>query len=212
MHLNKKDLKKLGSVKRLNIVNSITGIKPANLIGTVSKDGTSNVAIFSSVVHLGSNPALIGLIVRPTGEVPRNTYENILENGQYTINHVGEDFIKNAHYTSAKFNSKTSEFKVCKLAEEYLADFKAPFVKESPIKIGMRHMESIPIERNGTILVIGEVEHVIIPDEALSSKGYIDLAEANVAGISGLNSYYKLEKIESFPYARVSEIPDFKKD
>jgi flavin reductase (DIM6/NTAB) family NADH-FMN oxidoreductase RutF len=210
MHLDKKDLKELGSVKRLNIVNSITGIKPANLIGTVSKNGKSNVAIFSSVVHLGSNPALIGVIVRPTGEVPRNTFENILSTGHYTINHVGEDFIKNAHYTSAKFDSETSEFEVCNLTEEYLGDFKAPFVKESPIKIGMKLVESIPIERNGTILVIGEVEQVIIPDEALSSKGYVDLAEANVAGISGLNSYYKLEKITSFPYARVSEVPDFK--
>jgi flavin reductase (DIM6/NTAB) family NADH-FMN oxidoreductase RutF len=74
----------------------------------------------------------------------------------------------------------------------------------------MKYVESMPIEINGTILVIGEVEHVIIPDEALNDKGYIDLAEAEVTGISGLNSYYKLEKIGSFPYARVSEVPDFK--
>lgn len=209
MHLNKKDLQDLGSVKRLNIINSISGIKPANLIGTVSKNKSPNVAIFSSVIHLGSNPALLGIIVRPTGEVPRNTYENILENGYYTINHVSENFIQNAHYTSAKFSKDVSEFDVCNLTEEYLEDFKAPFVKESPIKIGLKYLESIPIERNGTILVIGEVEHVIIPNEALNSKGYVDLSEVNIAGISGLNSYYKLEKIGSFPYARVSEIPDF---
>lgn len=210
MHLTKKDLQETDRVKKLNIINSITGIKPANLIGTVSKDKTSNVAIFSSIVHLGSNPGLIGFIVRPTGEVPRNTYENILENGHYTINHVSESFVKNAHYTSAKFDTEVSEFDACGLTEEYLFDFKAPFVKESGIKLGMKYVESIPIERNGTILVIGEVEHVIIPDEALNELGYIDLAEAEVTGISGLNSYYKLKKIGSFPYARVSEVPDFK--
>ena len=212
MYFNKKDLEEIGNVKRLNIVNSITGIKPANLIGTISKDKISNVAIFSSVVHLGSNPALIGVIVRPTGKIPRNTYENILENGQYTINHVGEEFVENSHYTSAKFDASTSEFEICNLTEEYLTDFEAPFVKESAIKIGLRHLESIPIESNGTILVIGEVEHVIIPDKALNKKGYIDLEKANTTGISGLNSYYKLEKITSFPYARVSEIPDFKNE
>jgi len=212
MHFNKKDLLDLGSVKRLNIINSITGIKPANLIGTISKDNKPNVAIFSSIVHLGSNPALIGFIVRPTGEIPRNTYDNILNNGHYTINHVGENFIKNAHYTSAKFESDVSEFEVCNLKEEYLFDFKAPFVKESPIKLGMKYLESIPIERNGTILVIGEVEHVIVPEEVMSDKGYINLADAKVTGITGLNSYYKLEKIGSFPYARVSEIPDFKEN
>lgn len=211
MHFNKKNLEEIGSVKRLNIINSITGIKPANLIGTISKDKNPNVAIFSSVVHLGSNPALLGMIVRPTGEVPRNTYENILETGHYTINHVAEGSIEKAHYTSAKFKSETSEFELCNLTEEYLADFEPPFVKESPIKIGMKYLESIPIERNGTILVIGEVEHIIVPDEALNNKGYIDLEEAKVIGISGLNNYYKLEKIGSFPYARVSEVPDFNK-
>jgi len=90
-----------------------------------------------------------------------------------------------------------------------LFDFKAPFVKESPIKMGMKYLESIPIERNGTILVIGEVEHLIMPEEAVSNKGYINLETAEVAGISGLNSYYKLEKIGSFPYARVEEVPEF---
>ncbi|MGB1040092.1 MAG: flavin reductase family protein [Flavobacteriales bacterium] len=209
MHLNKKDLQDLGSVKRLNIINSITGIKPANLVGTVSKDKSPNVAIFSSIVHLGSNPALIGLIVRPTGEVPRNTYENILVNGKYTINHVNENFIKNAHYTSAKFDREISEFDRCGLTEEYLFNFKAPFVKESNVKIGMKYCESIPIERNGTILVIGEVEHLIIPDEAMNEKGYIDLEKAQVAGISGLNSYYSLKKITSFPYVRSNEVPEF---
>ncbi len=209
MHLTKEDIKSLDKAKRLNIINSITGIKPANLIGTVSEDNVANVAIFSSVIHLGSNPALLGFIVRPTGEVPRNTYENILANGNYTINHVNESFVKNAHYTSAKFPSEVSEFDRCGLTDEYLHDFKAPFVKESSIKIGMKYCESIPIERNGTILVIGEVEHVILPEEIVNEKGYIDLGEAEVAGISGLNSYYKLDKIASFPYVRLEEVPKF---
>jgi flavin reductase (DIM6/NTAB) family NADH-FMN oxidoreductase RutF len=209
MHLTKDDLYQLERRKKLNIINSITGIKPANLIGTVSEDNIPNLAIFSSIVHLGSNPALLGFIVRPTGEVPRNTYENILANGLYTINHVRESFVKNAHYTSAKFDREVSEFDACGLTDEYLSDFKAPFVKESTIKIGMKYCESIPIERNGTIMVIGEVEHIILPDEAVNEKGYIDLEQAETAGISGLNSYYSVEKIASFPYVRVDEIPEF---
>ena len=103
-----------------------------------------------------------------------------MENGYYTINHVGESFVKNAHYTSAKFDSDISEFKACGLTEEYLNDFKAPFVKESAIKIGMKYVESIPIEINGTILVIGEVEHIHLPENVLNTKGYIDLEKANI--------------------------------
>ena len=56
--------KKLDRKYRLNLINSITGIKPANLVGSRSADGFDNVAIFSSLVHLGSNPAQLGLVMR----------------------------------------------------------------------------------------------------------------------------------------------------
>ena len=58
MKFTSNDIKNLDKVYRLNLINSITGIKPANLIATRSKNGVDNVAIFSSVVHLGSNPAI----------------------------------------------------------------------------------------------------------------------------------------------------------
>ena len=78
MHFNQNDIKNLERVKRLNLINSITGIKPANLIGTISSKQETNLAIFSSVMHLGSDPALLGFILRPAQDVPRHTFENIM--------------------------------------------------------------------------------------------------------------------------------------
>jgi flavin reductase (DIM6/NTAB) family NADH-FMN oxidoreductase RutF len=72
--ISRDDISQLEKVERLNLINSCTGYKSANLIATKSVDGAVNVAIFSSITHLGSNPALIGFIVRPT-TVPRNTYK-----------------------------------------------------------------------------------------------------------------------------------------
>ena len=146
---NNKDLKNLDRIKRLNIINNITGVKPANLIGTLNKKRkVQNCAIISSIVHLGSDPALIGFISRPTGEVRRHTLENIEENGFYTINSITNKMIKRAHYTSAKFEDNINEFERCNLNSEYLSGFPAPFVKTSPIKIGMEYIESIKIEKN----------------------------------------------------------------
>ncbi|MDE0472393.1 MAG: flavin reductase [Ekhidna sp.] len=209
MQLTKKDIRSMEHKKRLNIINSITGIKPANLIGSISNDGQTNVAIFSSVVHLGSQPALLGFIIRPTGKVPRHTYENLKETGCYTINQVPISIIKNAHYTSAKLEREVSEFQRMNLKEEYLSNFKAPFLKESRLKIGMKFEQEIPIAINGTMLIIGTIELLQIDDEAVNEKGYIDLQKLDTAGISGLNSYYSLNFLESFPYARENEIPDF---
>lgn len=211
MYLTKTDIEDLDKIFRLNIINSITGIKPANLIGTASQDNETNLAIMSSVIHLGSNPPYLGLILRPTGEVPRHTYENIVSTGYFTINHVEESFIGQAHFTSAKFERKESEFDACCFTPEFISNFPAPFVKESKLKIGLSLVQEIPIPLNGTQLMIGEVEHVIVPDHAIDEEGHINLASIKTAGISGLNSYYSLEHLQSFPYARKSNLPTFDK-
>jgi len=210
MQLTNKEISNLDRKRRLNLINSITGIKPANLIGTINNNKDTNLAIFSSIVHLGSHPPLIGFTVRPTTKVRRHSYENILENKQYTINSIENSFIEKAHYTSTKFEAHESEFEKCKLTEEYTAGFDAPFVKESAIKMGLTLQEVIPIKTNDTLLIVGLIEHLIVPDEIINDKFYVDLEANNTVGISGLNTYYNLKKIKSFPYARVNEVPDFK--
>jgi flavin reductase (DIM6/NTAB) family NADH-FMN oxidoreductase RutF len=208
MHYTKTDINALDRVSRLKIINSVTGIKPANLIGTISQIGETNVAVFSSIVHLGSNPALLGFIVRPTTEIPRHTYLNIKKMSCYTINHIHPSFTEKAHYTSAKFDKEISEFERCGLTEEYIADFEAPFVQESYFKMGMRFKEAVEINLNGTLLIIGEIEHLIVPETAFVNND-IDLEQTQSVGISGLNSYYELKKIARYPYARVTEVPKF---
>ncbi|EAZ79949.1 flavin reductase family protein [Algoriphagus machipongonensis] len=208
MQLQKEEIDQLERKFRLNLINSISGIKPANLIGTKSQSDQENVAIFSSVVHLGSNPAQLGFIMRPQTEIPRDTYPNILNSGFYTINHISESFIKKAHFTSAKLKRGDSEFERMKLEPEYLDNFFAPFVKESAVKIGMKYQESIPLP-NGCLFVIGSVEIIHLPDHIINELGQVDLNGYAGVGISGLNSYYGLNKLATFPYVREEEIPDF---
>ena len=208
-HFTDKDIRELSKYYRANLINSITGYKPANLIGTISETGETNLAIFSSVVHLGANPALVGMIVRPA-TVPRHSYENILKTGYYTINHVHEEFVEKAHFTSAKFDKANSEFNACKLQEEYIPGFIAPFVKESQVKMGMKFLQEIPIELNGTILMIGQIEHLILPGEIIGEDGNVDLEAVTSVCVSGLESYSRVTKLARFEYARVKNVPDFK--
>ena len=207
---SEEDILQMPKVKRLNIINSITGIKPANLISTIDERNRHNLAIFSSVVHLGSNPALIGFILRPQEKIRRHTYENILENGYYTINHLPNHKTLEGHYTSAKFDKETSEYEVCHFTPEFQHEFPVPYVKESFLKMGLKHVESIPIKYNGTVMIVGKILQVYVAKSSLSEEGYINLEEAKSVGISGLNTYYDLKKIASYPYARPHELPHFK--
>ena len=208
MHYDKKAIDQLDRVTRLKIINSVTGIKPGNLIGTIGENGATNLAVFSSIIHLGSNPSLLGFISRPQTEEVGHTLRNILQTEFYTINHIHPEFVEKAHYTSAKFSSYVSEFDACNLSEEYINHFKAPFVQESIFKMGLRFKEAVDIKLNGTVLVIGEIEELIIADKAFVNED-IDLEASEGVGISGLNTYYSLKKIDSYPYARLSEIPKF---
>ncbi len=207
MLLTSKDIAETPKVRRLNIINAITGIKPANLIGTISPEGVTNLAIISNVIHIGSNPAHMGYISRPK----RQTLNNIRETGFFTINHVHESFIEKAHYTSAKFEPEVSEFEQCAFDEAYIENHPAPFVKDSLVKIGLKLKEIIPIKSNETWLVIGQILLLQIPDETVAANGYIDMEKLGGIGVSGLNNYYKLNKVKSLPYARTSELPKFTK-
>jgi flavin reductase (DIM6/NTAB) family NADH-FMN oxidoreductase RutF len=208
MYFSNEDIKNLPRIKRLNLINSVTGVKPANLIGTRSKEN-SNLAIISSIVHMSTNPPLLSFMLRPDHKVRRHTYENIKSEGFFTINSITDSFIEQAHYTSAKFDRKVSEFKECNLTEEYLSDFTSPFVKESSLKLGMSYVESVFIKSSNTVMVVGKIEHIYISEYAINKDGLVDLEVLKTVGISGLNSYYKLKKLADFPYARVEDVPDF---
>ena len=212
MYFSKEDIENLSRVKRLNIINSITGIKPGNLIGSKSLKGHTNLAIFSSVVHLGSHPALIGFFLRPSTKIRRDTYENILETGSYTINHIDARIIEKAHYSSVKFSSYVSEFEKLKLTEQYINDFYAPYLLESKIKIGLSFVEEVDVKINGTKLIIGEIRHIYLPENIMSEEGYLNLEKSASVGIGGLNSYYNLNFNAEFPYARIENLPNFDED
>ncbi|WP_417785962.1 flavin reductase family protein [Tenacibaculum sp.] len=185
-------------------MNSISGYKPANLIATKSNDNITNVAVFSSVVHYGSSPAILGFVLRPT-TVVRNTYNNIKETGYYTINAINEAIIEEAHHTSAKYPSEISEFDKTALSEEFKNDFYAPFVAESPLQIGMKFLEEHHIKVNGTILVLGEVTDLYFKDSMLSEDGLLNLSTEKVAAINGLDTYMVAENYTRLSYQRPKE-------
>lgn len=186
---------------RVNLVNSLSGFKSANLIGTISKDGKTNLAIFSSVIHVGANPPLIGMLVRPAS-VPRHTYTNIKDTGYFTINHTNKEIFKQAHQTSARYDQNFSEFDECGLTPEYSETVKAPYVKESKIKIGCRFVEEHLIKANDTIFIVGEIIEVIIPDDVLLNDGYVDIEKAGTIAISALDSYHETKRIARLSYAK----------
>ena len=209
MHFNTDQINDLEKIKKINLINSCSGYKSANLIGSISNEGITNVAVFSSITHLGSNPPTLGFIVRPT-TVPRDTYKNILESGIFTINHVYEDILEDAHHTSAKYEEEISEFDITELEAEYHNDCKAPFVKGSPVQMEMRFVEQYHIKSNNVIHIIAEIKNLYVKDDILQEDGFLDLAKGKVAAINGLDAYAVAKNNSRFNYQRPKKLKTMK--
>ncbi len=187
--------------KRAQLINSISGFRSVALIGTIDTQGQTNLAIFSSIVHLGSNPPLLGFIMRPDS-VERHTLSNIMETGHYTINHIHQNMYEQAHQTSARYPKTMSEFDATQLTPLFQEGFVAPFVKESHIQIGMEFKERIEISINQTSMFIGEIKWIHFPDHCLSEDGFLDIKKAGSITSTGQDSYHTTQLLQRLEYAK----------
>ena len=194
---------------RANFINSLTGFKSVSLIGTVNEDKQTNLGVFSSIVHIGSDPALVGYINRPRAAAP-HTLANIQSTGVYTINHILPSFVEKAHQASAKYPDGVSEFEEVQLTPQYIGDFPAPFVEESLVKYGLTLQEIIPLTINNTFLVIGKIQCVIMENDLLQPDGFIELHKAGTVCSNGIDSYYSTQPIGRLQYAKPGQKPVLK--
>ena len=199
--ITKDNLSEMSKVPRLNLVNCVTGYKSANLIGTISSEGVLNVAVFSSVTHLGSEPALLGFILRPT-TVPRDTYKNLKELGYFTVNHITEEMIADAHHTSSSYEEHISEFDKTGLEPEFIDNIKVPFVKGSPVQLLCKYVNEYTIEENGCIHIIASIETIYADESLFHDDQWMQLDRGNIIAINGLDGYAVPKLTDRFHYAR----------
>ncbi len=201
MILQKEDIEQFEQRYRTAFINSLAGFRQAVLVGTKSADGYSNLAIFNSLIHLGANPALFGLLNRPQS-VQRDTLQNILETNEYTLNYIHSTQYEKAHQTSARYDKGISEFEKVGFEETYHPLFNAPFVKDAVVKIAMNLEDVIPIPLNGTILIVGSIVQVDLDDAMVGTDGFVALSEANVLISQGLDAYFVSSPVGRLPYAK----------
>lgn len=210
MIISKDILQQYESRYRAMLLNSLAGTKQALLIGTRGQhQGVNNLAIFNSLIHIGANPPLWAFIFRPD-TVKRDTLQNILDTGVYTINHIAEADYAKAHQTSAKYDASISEFEACGFSPQFLHDFEAPFVAESPIKIAMKLEQKMDIALNNTALVIGSIQFIEIDENLISSDGYVAMEKAHLLSCVGLDAYFTTERINRLSYAQPHTVPEIK--
>lgn len=197
-------IKNLPKEFRRNLINGLSGFKSLCLAGTADASGHTNLSLISSVIHVGANPPYMGMLMRPH-TVPRHTLENILDQKYFTLNHIREEFMEQAHQASAKYPREESEFDAVGLTPEYSQIHSAPYVLEAYVKIGLQLVETHTLQCNETILVVGEIIELILPSAAVGEDGFIDLEACGTITVAGLDAYYHAQAISRLPYARAKK-------
>ncbi len=198
-YFDKASILEAESFFRRDLVNSLSGYKSLNLIGTKNKSGITNLSPFSQVFHIGATPPLVGVLFRPH-TVERHTLENILNTGFFSLNHVKAEFYKQAHQTAARYGG--SEFEATGLEEFYIEGFYAPFVASSPVQVGCQLVEAQTLQVNGAVMVIGSVEHIRVDEKGLRADGSLDLNALGTVTVSGLDEYHIGKRLAKLSYPK----------
>jgi flavin reductase (DIM6/NTAB) family NADH-FMN oxidoreductase RutF len=199
--ITQQDITQMERRYRTNLINSVTGCKQVHLLGTVNEGGQANLAVMNSVFHVGANPALLGMVFRPA-RAESTSLANIRRTTEYTLNNILPGFYKEAHQASAAYAPEVSEFEACGLTPLFEGGFSAPFVAESTIQMGLRLYQQMPIEANGTTIVIGEIISIRLLNDLVADDGYVNQHAAGSISVAGLDSYFSSEPIGRLPYAK----------
>lgn len=211
LNIKSEEIAQLKKQYRISLINSLIVYRSLNLLGTASDSGITNLCIISSAFHLGANPPLIGLVIRPERE-HNDSLRNIKAIGQYTLNNVLPEWYLQAHQTSASYPSGVSEFDACGFHKHYIKDFKAPFVRESNVRIGLDLREVIDMEINGTTIIIGEIVHILTEEHLIATDGTITHSAAKTLTVAGLDTYYLPYPVGQLAYAKPGIEPHITED
>lgn len=204
-HITSQDLTQLDRFYRGNLINSVTGFKSANLLATRSKNGVDNVAIFSSVTHIGSDPAMFSFVQRPLGHGVGHTYMNLKETGKITLNHINLEIVNKAHQSSSKYPESTSEFDELGIKKLQRHGFTAPFVKNATIQVAADYVNEYYLEENKCILVICKITDVFFLEEIQHEDGWLNLEKARTVAINGLDGYASARVEKRLTYVKVDQ-------
>ena len=184
---------------RVRFFNTLLGVRPAHLVGTASEECLPNLAVFNSACHISASPPRIGILSRsPT--VRRDTLENIRSTGAWTLNAITQAMLPAAHRTAEKCPPSESEFDRVGLEPEWRPGFPAPAVQESPLQIGLRLVEDIPIPSADLRLLVGAVEWVQLPEHGLAQDRSLLPDRLGLLGSVGLDAYASPQEVARFEH------------
>lgn len=165
-----------GSAYRL-LSTAITP-RPIGWISTTSKSGADNLAPYSFFNVVAVEPPVVMFAPVGSSEL-KDTPRNVRETEQFVVNTVTRDLVEEMNATSATLGSSESEFDAVGIerAESVVVD--APRVAAANVAFECELVEWIEV--GGSVLILGEVVHAHVDEDALTD-GKVDIENLDTVG------------------------------
>jgi len=151
--------------------------RPVAFACSVSKAGVRNLAPFSYSGAVGHDPPAIMLSVcrKGSGGPTKDTYDNIMETGEFTLSMMSEWFIEAANYTCLPAPPEVDELSLAGLTPEPSLVVKPPRVAEAAVQMECKLIHTYDLKNAkgevNTTVMIGEVVMWHVHEELLDSTG-----------------------------------------
>jgi flavin reductase (DIM6/NTAB) family NADH-FMN oxidoreductase RutF len=165
--------------------------RPIAFVSTVSATGILNLAPFSFFTGVSANPPVICFCPMRNAEGrKKDTLNNIEATGDFVVNIVSEEFIKQMNATSPEFVSDVDEFQVSGLSPVPSDLVKPPRVGESHVSMECRLLQVVEVSDRplGGSIVTGEIVRLHV-DDAYVDHYRIDPEKLRAVGRMAGNTY-----------------------
>ena len=187
----------VSNTKPHHIYNLLIGLvapRPIALVTSRSETGVLNAAPFSAYNYLCTDPPIVGLGVmnRPEGEfVPKDTARNIRRTGEFVVNVVTEDLMRQMNICATDFPAEESEIEMAGLETTESSVVKVPRIATA--HAALECVEHATIEIGRSRIILGRVVAMFVEDEFVDMKGpYIKAEELHAIGrMNGLGNYVR---------------------
>jgi flavin reductase (DIM6/NTAB) family NADH-FMN oxidoreductase RutF len=182
--------------------------RPIAWVVTLDLQGRLNAAPFSFFNVFCQDPALVilGIGGRPTGG-PKDTLRNIRDTGEFVVNLVGHDNLRQMNVTAIEFPHGVDEIAEAGLTTVASVKIQPPRIAESPVAMECRRTMLIDLNADRT-LVLGEVLAMHVRDDCVADRErvHVDSPKLDLVGrMHGGGWYARTTALEEVPRIKVQD-------
>ncbi len=196
------DIEKMDGLESYRLLASLVVPRPIAFVTTINDEDLVNAAPYSFFNMMGSDPPIIAVNIARNSQREldlKDTGRNILNNGEFVVNVVSEDILRQMNIAATDFPADVSEIPNANLHLAASLKIKPPCIAEAAANFECRHIVTNEIGRNR--VTIGEIVHLHLNEEFYDAKTRHVLTEkiGIIGRMHGGAGYTKTNEIIELP-------------